>query len=192
MYKLSENIVPNVYNSMQISFLSLAWPWSGRSLPKGNQWECWDPGLGPNVARLPVHLPSPMPPYTPYTLPPLMPLHPAGPECPQWSSEPLHALPAPDTLHPLLAPCHPTPLTPQCPLTPPIPKLKSSCQEWYNCMWAWHVISLWVRLLFCHMYLICYCLQFSIDHLHVTLVIMIQIGSIFQIPLCIIFVTEMD
>ena len=35
-------------------------------------------------------------------------------------------------------------------------------------------------------------LQFSIDHLHVTLVIMIQLGSIFQIPLCIIHVTEMD
>ena len=35
----------------------LDWPWSGRSLPKGNQWECWDPRLGPNVFRLPVHLP---------------------------------------------------------------------------------------------------------------------------------------
>ena len=38
-------------------FLSLVWPWSGRSLPKGNQWDCWDPGLGPNVVGLPVHLP---------------------------------------------------------------------------------------------------------------------------------------
>ena len=34
------------------SFVSLVWPWSGRSLPKGNQWECWDPGLGPNVVGL--------------------------------------------------------------------------------------------------------------------------------------------
>ena len=31
----------NVYNRLQSSFVSLAWPWSGRSLPKGNQWECW-------------------------------------------------------------------------------------------------------------------------------------------------------
>ena len=37
--------------------MSLAWPWSGRSLPKGNQWECWDSGLGPNVGSLPVLLP---------------------------------------------------------------------------------------------------------------------------------------
>ena len=31
----------------------IAWPWSGRSLPKGNQWECWDPGLEPNVVMFP-------------------------------------------------------------------------------------------------------------------------------------------
>ena len=48
---------PKVYNGLQSSFVSLAWPWSGRSLPKGNQWECWDPGLGPNVVRLPALLP---------------------------------------------------------------------------------------------------------------------------------------
>ena len=47
MCKLSLNIVPNVYNSLQSSFLSLAWPWPGRSLPKGNQWEWWDPQQGP-------------------------------------------------------------------------------------------------------------------------------------------------
>ena len=47
MCKLSLNVVPNVYNSLQSSFLSLAWPWSGRSLPKGNQWEWQDPGQGP-------------------------------------------------------------------------------------------------------------------------------------------------
>ena len=45
-----------VYNRLQSSFVLLAWPWSCRSLPKGNQWECWDPGLGPNVVRLPVLL----------------------------------------------------------------------------------------------------------------------------------------
>ena len=46
MCKLSLNIVPNVYNSLQSSFLSLAWPWPGRSLPEGNQWEWWDPQQG--------------------------------------------------------------------------------------------------------------------------------------------------
>ena len=52
--------MPKVYNRLQSSFLSLAWPWSGRSLPKRNQWECWDPGLGPNVVGLPGHLPPNM------------------------------------------------------------------------------------------------------------------------------------
>ena len=47
MSKLSLNVVPNVYNSLQSSFLSLALPWPGRSLPRGNQWEWWDPGQGP-------------------------------------------------------------------------------------------------------------------------------------------------
>ena len=37
--------------------MSLAWPWPGRSLPKGNQWEFWGPGLGPSVFWLPVLLP---------------------------------------------------------------------------------------------------------------------------------------
>ena len=47
MCKLSLNVAPNVYNSMQSSLLSLAWPWPGRSLPKGNQSEWWDPCQGP-------------------------------------------------------------------------------------------------------------------------------------------------
>ena len=45
-----------VYNGLQSSFVSLAGPWSGRSLPQGNQWECWDPGLRPNVVGHPVLL----------------------------------------------------------------------------------------------------------------------------------------
>ena len=53
-----------VYNRLQSSFMSLAWPWSGRSLPNGNQWECWDPGLGRNVVRLPVFLPPSAQPQT--------------------------------------------------------------------------------------------------------------------------------
>ena len=32
--------------SLQHLFLSLAWPWPGRSLPKGNQWWWWDPQPG--------------------------------------------------------------------------------------------------------------------------------------------------
>ena len=47
MCKLSLNIVQNVYISLQSSFLSLAWPWPGRSLPKGIQWEWWDPQQRP-------------------------------------------------------------------------------------------------------------------------------------------------
>ena len=35
-----------VYKGLQSSFVSLAWPWSGRSLPKENQWECWGPLTG--------------------------------------------------------------------------------------------------------------------------------------------------
>ena len=45
-----------VYNRLQSSLESLAWPWSGRSLPMGNQWECRHPELGPNVVWLPVPL----------------------------------------------------------------------------------------------------------------------------------------
>ena len=42
------NIMPKVYNRLQSSFGSFSWPWSGRSLPKENQWEYWDAGLRPN------------------------------------------------------------------------------------------------------------------------------------------------
>ena len=111
--------------------------------------------------------------------------HPNAPETPTPNDTPeTHCPWAPYT------PWHP--YTPCWPMIPPIPEQKSSCQEWYYCRWAWHVSNLWGRLLFCHMHIMCYCLQFSIDHLHVSLVIMIELGSIFQIPLCIICVTEMD
>ena len=49
--------MPIVYNGLQSSFVSLAWPWSDTSLPKGSQWECWDPGQGPNMVRPPDLLP---------------------------------------------------------------------------------------------------------------------------------------
>ena len=59
--KWSLKVVPMVYSGLQSSFVSHAWPWSGRSLPNGSQWECWDPGLGSNVVRLPVLPPSDQP-----------------------------------------------------------------------------------------------------------------------------------
>ena len=95
---------------------ALAWSWWGRSLPKGNQWECWDPGLGPYVVRLPVHLPPPIHPYTPnapntlYTLMLLL-----MPPIPLLAPEYLHFLSAPNaTLIPLTASN-----LPWCPLKPP-------------------------------------------------------------------------
>ena len=122
------NIVPNVYNNLQSSFLSLAWPWPGRSLPKGNQWECWDTGLGPNVVRLPVHLPPPMHPYTPSapdTLHPLCspwyhlyttwPWVPTLPAIPKGTLTPLHPLTAPTSL---MAPIPLTPYNPRSPSGP--------------------------------------------------------------------------
>ena len=81
MCKPSLNVVPNVLNRLK----TLAWPWSDRSLPKGNQWECWDPGLGCNLVGLPVHQPPQ------YTLTPLAgphdTLHPCQWECwdPDWA-----------------------------------------------------------------------------------------------------------
>ena len=111
MCKLSQNIVPNVYTSLQSSFLSLAWPWPGRSLPKGNQWECWDPGLGPNVVWLPVHLP-----------PPMYPLHPSALLTPLCSYTPA-GLSNYTPCQPPMHPWHPyTPSQPPIPLTPPIPR----------------------------------------------------------------------
>ena len=112
--------MPNVYNSLQSSFLSLAWPWPGRSLPKGNQWECWDHGLGPNVDRLPVNLP-PLMPLHPLLAPwcplhpwwPLMPWHPllapipADAPTPLLSPQSLHSLPAPQFTPDTPTPCQP-------------------------------------------------------------------------------------
>ena len=60
----------------------------------------------------------------------------------------------PTPLHPLPTPWCPTPLMPYTLLVPlPLPQeQESSYQEWYYCRWTWHVISMWVRLLFCQMY----------------------------------------
>ena len=104
MCKLSLNVVPNVYNRLQSSFLSLAWPWSDRSLPQGNQWECWDPmWLGPSlpVTLMPLHhLLAPDASYIPacgsagtldwgpmwlgsqFPATPMLPTPPAYPQCP--------------------------------------------------------------------------------------------------------------
>ena len=144
MWKLSWNIVPNVYNSLQSSFLSLAWPWPGRSLPQGNQWECWYPWLGPHVVGLQVHLPplyAPDTPCIPWCLlnSPEHPLHPLrapnAPWCPLYPFWPqstyspcqpqIHPW---HPLHPLMPPDTPrwphtpstSPRNPQWPLMPPI------------------------------------------------------------------------
>ena len=142
MCKLSLNTVPNVYNSLQGSFLSFAWPWPGRSLPKGTQWEFWDPGLGTNVVGLPVHLTPPDAPYKP-PIPLLAPEHlhslpapnapltapttPDGPNIPWWPQHPLGVPNAPIYLCRLLStytlcqsPMHPwrPPMLPQWPSTP--------------------------------------------------------------------------
>ena len=98
---------------------ALAWPWWGRSLPKGNHWECWDPWLGPNVVRVPVHLLPQMPPDTP--TPPADPWH------------PLHPLTSPDVPYSLAsgsadpwtgAQCGQAPFPPATPNAP------------YTCCWS--------------------------------------------------------
>ena len=118
MCKLSLNIIPSVYNSLQSSFLSLAWPWPGRSLPKGNQWECWDPALGPNAAGLPVHLPLLMHPLHPQwsLCSPDTPYTPRLPNAPWCHLNPCWPL---STYTPCQPPC--TANTPYTPDDPPMP-----------------------------------------------------------------------
>ena len=192
MCKPSLNVVPKVYNRLQSSFLSLAWPWSGRSLLKGNQWECKGPvQSGSQSTWCPLTSCSPLMPLHPHQPPnaPDTPTPPAGLWCPYTSANPqctpdASTPPAnpltfptplqvplipPDTPYTqagpwcplsLLYPCQlPTPLTPptplltpQCPLPAPntyTPEQESICQEWYYCTWAWHLMNLWVWLLFC-------------------------------------------
>ena len=98
---------------------SLAWLWWGRSLPKGNQWESWDPRLGPNVVRFPVHLPSPMPSDAPYDPNLLLTPEPYTPATPM----------PPDTPTPLPSPDVPTPLIPCVSLSPTPPAMPQ---------WPWH------------------------------------------------------
>ena len=127
MCKLSLNVVPNLYNSLQSSFLSLAWPWWGRSLPKGNHWECSDPDWGqmwlgsqstfhpqctPDAPYTPCWLPTPS--WCPYT-PASLPTHLAVLWCPL---SPLTPLPVPNN------PTSPAglwcPLSPYSPCQPPM------------------------------------------------------------------------
>ena len=150
MCKLSRNIVPNVYNSMQSSFLSLAWPWPGRSLPKGNQWEWWDPGKEPLPGPGEVgHSPrgtsgsagtldwGPIWSGSQSTCQPNISLHPLTPLHP-WraSNSPLyHLYPSGLWVNTFPASPHYTPDTPTpwCPLlplmasTPPIPPRRPQC-----------------------------------------------------------------
>ena len=148
--------MPNVYNSLQSSFLSFAWPWPGRSLPKGNQWEWWDPQHGPLPGLDEVgHCPggtsgsagtldwgpmwlgsqSTCHPNGPLT-PPTCPWHPLQASYTPTGSWPLHSLPAPmypwHPLHPCLIP--PTPPT--------------SCQwEYWDCGLGPNMVGFKVHLL---------------------------------------------
>ena len=65
MRKLSQNIVPNVYNSLQSSLLSLAWPWPGRSLPIGEPVGVLGPWTGAQCGWAPCPLATPIHPDTP-------------------------------------------------------------------------------------------------------------------------------
>ena len=125
--------MPNVYKNLQNSFLSLAWPWSGRSLPKGNQWECWDPGQGPLSGLGEVgHSPKetsrsagtldwgPMWSGSQPTCHPNVPCHPYIPCQPPNAPSPLPALQypwCPYTFAGPLTPCWPS--EPLHPMTPP-------------------------------------------------------------------------
>ena len=112
------------------------WPWAPTPLPAPM------PLTPLPASQFPLTPPTsllaswvPIPPTGPWH--PLMPLHPASSNVPI----PTKPLMPPDA-----------PYTPCWPLTPLPPEEKSSCEEWYYYRWAWHVISLWGRLLFCHMY----------------------------------------
>ena len=116
MCKLSLNIVPNVYNSLKSSFPSLAWPWPGRSLPKGNQWEWRDPQQGPLPVLGEVGHSQGEPVGSAWTLN-------WGPMC--WAPSPLATQMHP--WHPLTAPRNPPmPLMPPIPFWPWVPTLPAS------------------------------------------------------------------
>ena len=172
MCKLSLNVVPNVYNNMHSSFLSLAWHWSGRSLPKGNQWEWWNPGQGPlpglgDVGHSPrgtsgsagtldwglkcLDSQSTCHP----SMPPDTPTSPACPQClltpywPQHSLMPLQPCQPPDSSRHSLHPCHPN--APEHP-TPPLSLLTplhfplapdTPIPQNNHIWWLWTVVLIW-------------------------------------------------
>ena len=179
---------------------------SGGTLDWGLMWSGSQSTCHPNTPLTP--LTSPKQPFTPCrssqyllmpyttsdpwvprvpTSPPIQPLH------------PLHLLKPPDipnsSLHPLGGPQFP--LMPYIPSGPWVSRVPASPP-----IHTWHPITphdlpkmaptpLATPIMAPNTLhpLVCYCLQFSIDHLYVNLVIMIQVGSIFQIPLCIVLVT---
>ena len=167
MCKLSLNIVSNVYNTLQSSFLSLAWPWPGRSLPKGNQWECWDPGTGtqcgqtPSPHATPIHPWHPLhplmtliPPNSPWC--PQLPLGapnapyatytPSGPWVPTFPASPKYTLTPPDAPTPPNSPN--TPRSLPMPLMPPIPLLAPEYLHFLPApIHPWHPYTLWCPLM---------------------------------------------
>ena len=119
---------------------AIAWPWWGRSLPKGNQWECCDPGLGPNMVGLPVHLPPQCIPDTStsplYPCWPLTPTFPASPNAP-WHPYTPDSPPMLPTAPNALTPLHPqgAPIAPDAAYTPVALSTYTPCQP---PMHPWH------------------------------------------------------
>ena len=135
MCKLLLNIVPNVYNSLQSSYLSLVWPWPGRSLPKGEPvgvlgpWTWAQCGQAPSPPATSNAPPNPCTPCWPPNAP--TPLgSPNAPWChpyPCWLLS-TYSLPAPIPLNtptPADGPQYPNAPIPlgasQCPLMPLVP-----------------------------------------------------------------------
>ena len=171
--QLSWNIVPNVYNSLQSSFLSLAWPWPGRSLPNGNQWEWWDPGKGPlpglgEVGHSPrgtsgsagtldwgpmwcgsqstCHPNAPLTPYTPWQ-PLTAPYTPRRPPMPPYATYPLLASEYLHSASPQIHPWHHlmAPNTPRRPQCPFMPPIPLLAYEFLHSLQP--LIHLWHPLM---------------------------------------------
>ena len=142
MCKLSPNVVPKVYNRLQSSFLSLAWPWSGRSLPQGEPVGVLGPWNGAQCGRAPVH-PKWIPDTpTPHTDLIDVPYIPCWPPTPPDAPTPLLAPMLPDTSYPCWLLSSYTPASCQCPLTPPTPLPVGVLGPWTGTQCGWLPVHL--------------------------------------------------